>query len=197
MTISAKHKAKRDHILIMGMNILRDRGYHGTSVKDIVSAAGIPKGSFYNYFESKEDFAVKALDKYFNDFIEEVFSVLEDASKSHKERLIAHYEQRVELMLTRPEFENGCVANLLGNEMGNHSEPIRNTITKHESFVKEKLIETVQKGRENKEINNQLDAKALVNYIEDAWKGAIITRKEYQNDQSMRNLLLVTKNLLQ
>ena len=197
MAISAKHKAKKNYILMMGMNILRDKGYNGTSVKDIVSAAGVPKGSFYNYFESKEDFAVKAIEKYFNELIGEVFSVLNDASKSYKERLIAHYEHRVEVMLTRLEFKNGCIANSLGDEMGNHSESIREAITEKESFIKGKLVEIVQKGRENGEINNQLDAEALVNFIEDAWKGAIITRKEYQNDQSMRNLLLVTKNLLE
>ena len=197
MAISSKHSEKKDYILSRGMNIMRDRGYNGTSVKDIVSAAGIPKGSFYSYFESKEDFAVKALDKYFKEFIDEVITVLNDTSKSNKERLIAHYENRVKVMLTRPEFKNGCIANSLGDEMGNHSESIRQAIIKKESFVKKKLTEIVQKGQEKGEINNQLAAESLINVIEDAWKGAIITRKEYQNDQSMKNLLLVTKSLLE
>ncbi len=197
MATSIKHKAKRDYILMMGMNILRNRGYNGTSVKDIVSAAGVPKGSFYSYFESKEDFALKALAKYFTDFTDEISSVLDDISKSYKERLIAHYEYRLELVLNHPELKDGCIASSLGNEMSNYSEAIRNAITKKESSVKGKLIELIQKGQENGEIKNQLNAEALVNFIEDAWKGAIITRKEYQNDQSIRNLLMVTKNLLE
>ena len=197
MTVSAKHKDKKDYILTIGMEILSDRGYHGTSVKDIVSAAGIPKGSFYNYFESKEDFAVKALDKYFDEVVDEVAKVLDDGSKSYKHRLIEHYEHRVAVMLTQPDFKDGCISDSLGNEMGNHSESIRKAITQRESLVKGKLIETVQKAKENGEINTQLDAAVLVNFIEDAWKGAIITRKEYQSDGSMHNLLEVIRNLLE
>ena len=196
MSLSAKHKTKRDHLLTMGINILWKNGYNGTSVKDIVSAAGVPKGSFYNYFESKEDFAVKALDKYFNEFVEDYFSVLDDESKSYKERLVAFYEYRVEFMLNHPIFENGCIANSLGNEMSNHSEAIRKSITEKESFVKERLIKIARKGREKGEINNSLDEEVLINFMEDAIKGAIITRKEYQSDQSMHNLLLVIRSMI-
>jgi TetR/AcrR family transcriptional repressor of nem operon len=32
-------------------------GFNGCGVQDITAAAEIPKGSFYNYFASKEDFA--------------------------------------------------------------------------------------------------------------------------------------------
>lgn len=176
--------------------VLWEKGYNGTSVKDIVDAAGVPKGSFYNYFESKEDFAVKALDKYFDEFLAEGFSILDDVSKSHRERLITLYEKRVDMMLSHPDFENGCIACTLGNEMSNHSEAIRKTITAKESYAKSRIIDAVRKAQQAGEIKNTLDAEILINFIEDAWKGAIVTRKEFQNDQSMRNMLLVTKNML-
>ena len=52
---------KRDLILAKGAAVMTRRGYHGTGVQEIVQAAGIPKGSFYHYFASKEDFALQAL----------------------------------------------------------------------------------------------------------------------------------------
>ena len=52
---------KRDLILSKGSAVMTRRGYHGTGVLEIVQAAGIPKGSFYHYFASKEDFALQAL----------------------------------------------------------------------------------------------------------------------------------------
>ena len=52
---------KKDHILQAGMEVMKTHGYNGTSVKDIVDAARVPNGSFYNYFESKEAFAIEAL----------------------------------------------------------------------------------------------------------------------------------------
>ena len=50
---------KRDLILSKGAQVMTRRGYHGTGVQEIVQAAGIPKGSFYHYFASKEDFACR------------------------------------------------------------------------------------------------------------------------------------------
>ena len=52
---------KRDLILAKGAEVMTRRGYHGAGVQEIVQAAGVPKGSFYHYFSSKEDFAVQAL----------------------------------------------------------------------------------------------------------------------------------------
>jgi AcrR family transcriptional regulator len=39
-------------------------GFNGCSVEDITGFAGVPKGSFYNHFESKEDLALEAIESY-------------------------------------------------------------------------------------------------------------------------------------
>ena len=62
-----KREDKKDRILDAGIKVMYLNGYNGTGVKDIVNAAGIPKGSFYNYFDSKEAFALAALDAMFVD----------------------------------------------------------------------------------------------------------------------------------
>jgi TetR/AcrR family transcriptional repressor of nem operon len=45
----------REEILTAGLATLHGRGFNATSVQDITEAAGVPKGSFYNHFASKED----------------------------------------------------------------------------------------------------------------------------------------------
>jgi len=47
----------RDHLVEVGLQTFRAGGYNHTGVKDLVAAADVPKGSFYYYFDSKEDFA--------------------------------------------------------------------------------------------------------------------------------------------
>ncbi|MEA3087540.1 MAG: TetR/AcrR family transcriptional regulator, transcriptional repressor for nem operon, partial [Paraburkholderia sp.] len=54
----------REKLLEAGVALFAETGYHGTGVKDIVERAGVPKGSFYNYFESKEAFGAAILDHY-------------------------------------------------------------------------------------------------------------------------------------
>ena len=57
-------QSMRDEIVAAALEQFHIRGYHGAGVKDITDAAGVPKGSFYNHFDSKEALAVVALQQY-------------------------------------------------------------------------------------------------------------------------------------
>src|SRR5262245_47686514 len=54
----------REQLLDTGLQILHERGFNATSVQDITEAAGVPKGSFYNHFESKEDLGAEVVLRY-------------------------------------------------------------------------------------------------------------------------------------
>ncbi len=58
-------KSTRDHLLDVGVELMHRNGYKATGLTEILQAAGVPKGSFYHHFGSKEDFAAAALEKYF------------------------------------------------------------------------------------------------------------------------------------
>ena len=94
MSKTLKHDLKADFLLDKGIELLWANGYNATSVNDIVKAAEIPKGSFYFYFDSKEDFTVKALEKYFDKQFPPVLAVLQDLSVSPKQRVLNFYEFR-------------------------------------------------------------------------------------------------------
>ena len=52
----------RKRLLAEGLDLIHARGFAASGVKDITEAAGVPKGSFYAYFPSKEGFASAILD---------------------------------------------------------------------------------------------------------------------------------------
>lgn len=54
----------KDEILEKAMNIFWEKGFHGTSLSDLIEATGLHKGSLYNSFGSKEDLYLKALNYY-------------------------------------------------------------------------------------------------------------------------------------
>ena len=54
----------REKILWAAFKAFHEVGYNGTSIQDIIEAAGVPKGSSYNYFKSKEQLAVEVLSLY-------------------------------------------------------------------------------------------------------------------------------------
>ena len=59
----------RENLLNQGVGLLMQQGYHGTGLKEILDAVQIPKGSFYNYFGSKENFAAEIIEHYIVPYI--------------------------------------------------------------------------------------------------------------------------------
>ena len=82
---------KRDLILAKGAAVMTRRGYHGTGVQEIVQAAGIPKGSFYHYFASKEDFALQALEFIYQPRLQRYAEALSNPALSPHARILAYY----------------------------------------------------------------------------------------------------------
>src|SRR5260221_10451528 len=54
----------KQNLLQMGNQLMAQHGYNHTGLNEILAAAGVPKGSFYYYFNSKEDFALQVLDQF-------------------------------------------------------------------------------------------------------------------------------------
>lgn len=195
MIKTIKHQEKANFILDKGIDVLWRNGYHGTSVNDIVKEAEVPKGSFYFYFNSKEDFTVQALDKYFKMMFSPMRQILEDTSITPKKRLLQFYKLRAEIMIEEMDCKHGCMANNLGNEMSEHSEKIRKTILQFENEIKSLITSIFIEGQDANEIDTSFEAVKIVNLIEDAGKGAMITMKEKQNSESLDNLLFFVNNL--
>jgi TetR/AcrR family transcriptional repressor of nem operon len=191
-----KSEQKAALILEKGMQVLWANGYNGTSVNDIVKAADVPKGSFYFYFESKEDFVVKALNKYFETMYQPVKSILSDESLSPKNKLIKLYEFRISIAKDKMNCRLGCLASNLGNEMAEHSETIRQTICSFEDVVRKELVDIAQQAQDMGEVRKDIESEKLVSFIEDTTKGIFITMKETQTPVALDNFLYVLKNLI-
>lgn len=196
MPKTQKHEAKADHLIEKGVMLLWSKGYNATSVKDIVDEAEVPKGSFYFYFESKEDFAVKAIDKYFNQMFPPALEILENKSVGPRQRIIDFYEFRAQVLKEEFNCKMGCMGCNLANEMGEHSEPIRKAIEQKTDKVKAHIAEVVEEAQEYGEIDNSIRALDLVNFMEDAGRGAMVSMKELDSCYPVDNFVLMIKHLL-
>ena len=76
----------KDRIKQSGLYLIYQQGYHATGIKQITDKAGIPKGSFYNYFSSKEEFLIFLLDEY-EKFVISTYETVPDEAKSCIENL--------------------------------------------------------------------------------------------------------------
>ena len=85
-------ESHRGKLLKEGFHLVHERGYGGTSVRDIVNAAGAPQGSFTNHFTSKEKFGLEVLDLYFDKVQSAIDLTLRNEKLSPLKRLKAYFD---------------------------------------------------------------------------------------------------------
>lgn len=187
---------KSDALLEKGMEILWSKGYNATSVNDIVQAAGVPKGSFYFYFKSKEDFTVKAIGKYFDTMFPPALEILKNKTVSPKQRILNFYEHRVKVLKEEFDCKMGCLGCNMVNEMAEHNEEIRLAVQMKTELVNSYITAVVIEGQENGEIDPGIEATNLVAFMEDAGRGAMVSMKELDNSYPIDNFMIMIRTLI-
>ena len=196
MVPTVKHQEKVDYLLDKGLNILWSRGYNGTSVSDIVNAAEVPKGSFYFYFKSKEDFVVKALRRYYGQKRAATLELLSEGGYSPLQRLLNYYTHRVTIIKDQLACTLGCMSCNIGVEMAEHSEMIRTTIKCEEDKIRGEIIKVVKEAQELGEINRETDPGQLVAFIEDSYKGMLTSMKSSMSPEPLDNFIYFLKTII-
>ena len=196
MDKSTAYTNQAANLLEKGIGLLWSQGYHATSVSDIVQAANTPKGSFYYYFKSKEDFAIQAIKKYQRQQYEPMLALLNDEGIPAKERLLKVYAYRVHVLKTQSNVMAGCLCINMASEMADHSEAIRLTILERHESVKKALAELVELAQKDGSMDSVLRAPDLIDFFEDAGRGAIISMKEKQDTAPLDNFIVMLKHFL-
>jgi TetR/AcrR family transcriptional regulator, transcriptional repressor for nem operon len=114
----------REKIIRKGARLIHAHGYKATGIQQILDTVGIPKGSFYFYFKSKDDFGCAVID-HFTETIGEIFTIcLGDARISPLQRLenlLDYYEAAFE----KSGATLGCPIANLSLELADNSETLR------------------------------------------------------------------------
>jgi len=152
------------------------QGYNGTSVKDIVDAAGVPKGSFYNYFESKESFAVDALEAVSREDYLTNQKLLSVNGKSPLQRLRYFFEQNA-FQACDCEFKVGCFFGNLGQEMSDSNEAIRLKVKQVLKRNTQLFADVLEEAKEAGEIKKTTKTDVIAEFIMNAWEGTLLRMK--------------------
>ena len=182
-----KGQLKKIELLEAGLNILHMKGYNGTSINDIVQAAEVPKGSFYFYYKSKEDFALAAIDHFVRDTNDVLLEILNNQSKTAIERLNSFYDYRIDLNRDSMSCSMGCFVSNMANELGDSNDRIREKTKYYFDQTIEHLVKIFEEARTEGSISNNHDLRAMVYAIEDAWRGALTSMKVFKNEEPLIN----------
>ena len=91
----------RDKIIACGTQAIIGKSYNAVGLKEILAAAGVPKGSFYHFFKSKEDFCVAVVEQFADQTVARMRTILRDASYSPLQRLRRWFESSRDNMVNQ------------------------------------------------------------------------------------------------
>lgn len=155
---------------------MKARGYNGTSVKDIVGAACVPKGSFYNYFDSKEQFALDAIEYAASEGRELLDMVLGDESKCALQRLHDFFGGGIDCAC-QSKFKVGCFLGNMCQEMSDSSDTIRARLDQVLNGNTRRIADVIRQGQAQGKINSELDVSEASEFLFNAWQGALMRAK--------------------
>jgi len=175
----AKRKRTQENtkgLLDAGLSIFIQQGYNHTGIKEIVDYVQIPKGSFYNYFDSKEDFGVQVIQHYAAQVAALLDMALQredvdglTALKDFFKQLIASYELK--------QYREGCLVGNCAAELADASDAIRATLVDSLAGWRERTAHLLADGQAKKQVRGDIPSNALADFLWNSFEGALLRMK--------------------
>jgi TetR/AcrR family transcriptional repressor of nem operon len=162
-------QAQDGHLQFLTLEQFHTLGYNAAGVKTITDAAGVPKGSFYNHFDSKEALAVEVLRHYGEGRLDD----LTGGDPEPLARLKAHFEGlRAEVV--RHDYTRGCLIGNFGAEIADHSEVIRATVRESFEAWAGAIAALLEEARRAGAVRADLDPRTTARFLLNAWEGTLV-----------------------
>ncbi|MFO0960111.1 MAG: TetR family transcriptional regulator C-terminal domain-containing protein [Isosphaeraceae bacterium] len=181
-------ESTRNILLEAGREVFLRRGYANAGIDHIVQGAGIPKGSFYYYFKSKEQFGLAVIDEFAARCDARIAEALDDKGRSPLERIRHYFEESLNRLAT-DQCRDGCLVGRLGQEMANQNETYRARIDEIFSAWASRLADCVREAQELGELSGDWDPEVLAEVWLSGWQGALLRAKMARSTRPLRRFL--------
>jgi TetR/AcrR family transcriptional regulator, transcriptional repressor for nem operon len=161
----------REQIVQAGLSCLLQNGFNAVGVADITAAAGVPKGSFYNHFESKEALGAEIVARYGADQARR--EILADRTIPPLVRLRRHFE-RINALYANANFERGCILGGFSAELATQSEMIRDSLKSLYARWTEDIETAIADAQQQGKISSKTKASDIAAFLLDAYEGALL-----------------------
>lgn len=172
-----KRTNRRHQLIQVGKKIIAQQGFKATSLNDILTTAGVPKGSFYYYFASKEDFGLAIVDDFAQEYHDRLESILGDVTDSPLYQLRQYFELKINDMAAC-DCTEGCLIGNLAQELSAHNELFRDRLNQVFTEWEEYFVRCLHAANQRQEISLPTEVHAdLAKFILLSWEGAILQAK--------------------
>ncbi len=185
----------RGSILETGQRIMASKGFSAVGLNEILAGAGVPKGSFYHYFGSKDAFGEAMLVAYFEDYLANLDEIWRRAGLTMAQRLLAYLQQWQE---TQSFFncQGKCLAVKLSAEVADLSEAMRAALKHGTSGIIHRLKHAIERGVAEGSLSIDGEPGSVAQSLYQLWLGASVMVKIVRNTQPFESAMMTTRQIL-
>jgi TetR/AcrR family transcriptional repressor of nem operon len=162
----------KQQLLEQGMTMLLRHGYHDLGMTALLDAVGVPKGSFYHHFRSKEDFALQAIDWYMREVHQALDACLGDEAMTPLNRARHFFEMSEQKY--RSDGYLGCLLGGLGQELSGVSPVFRRKVEECFTAIAVRIAGCLDEAVTSGELPRGTDTRTMADLLVNCWEGAAL-----------------------
>lgn len=191
MSRPRRSEQTREALIEAGIEQLSLYGYHGTGIKQILDAVQVPKGSFYNFFASKEAFVAELIQSYSKNMFDQVDAFMEGEGKTLSPRQQLESIMQYSLFkFAKSNCQKACLIGSMGAEVAAESEAcsaeLDKSMVKYMAFLAGIFANAQAQGS----ITTALSSEQLANLYWATWEGALIKMKMQQDVEPVKGIMI-------
>ncbi|WP_375590811.1 TetR family transcriptional regulator C-terminal domain-containing protein [Hoeflea alexandrii] len=190
MTAPKKSDLTRSRILSQGRALVLAQGFGGLGLTELLTASGVPKGSFYHYFGSKEAFGCDMLHAYVEDYLAALDAIIARPQPA-AERLDSFFSAA--LAGDAGSMADRCLVVKLAAEIADLSENMRKILDEGVAAVCGRLAILLRQGAGDGSVVPQPDPETAAALLYSQWLGAAIIAKLSRRPEPLEQALADTR----
>jgi TetR/AcrR family transcriptional repressor of nem operon len=190
----AKMETRRS-ILDAARRIVVARGYAAVGINEVLAAAGVPKGSFYHHFGSKDAFGEAMMKSYFDDYFATMDGIVADTGASAADQLMQYWQYFYDTQ-TADNCQGGCLVVKLGAEISDLSESMRIATQAGTTEIVNRIERMIANGVADGSVSVDDSPRTTAEALYDLWIGASMLAKIHASPAQLDRALAVTRQVL-
>jgi len=171
------------------------KGYTAVGLNEILATAGVPKGSFYHYFGSKDAFGEAVLEDYFESYLDDIDQTLAQPNQTMAQRLLNYFH----IWQATQSFQNcqgKCLAVKLGVEVADLSETMRAVLQRGTAGIIDRLTNGIEIGVAEGSLTITGNPRNVAQSLYQLWVGASVMVKITKSVQPFETAIATTRQIL-
>jgi TetR/AcrR family transcriptional repressor of nem operon len=185
----------RQSILDTAQRIVVQKGFAAVGLNEVLAEAGVPKGSFYYYFTSKDAFGEAMMQSYFDDYLTTMDRIVADTDKSSAEHLMRYWQNFYVTQIV-DDCQGRCLVVKLGAEVSDLSETMRMAMKVGTAAIVDRVEQMIISGIADGSVSVGASPRNTAEALYDTWLGASVMAKIHRSPDYLDRAMTLTRQTL-